>query len=355
LSTAPYWNRLVSGQERGPLAAAARAGLWGASLFFGLGAAVRGVLYSLGLARVHRLPVPVVSIGNITVGGTGKTPFVELVCRKLTAMGRRPAILTRGYKAGPHGSDEAALLAERLPGVPVVVDPDRVAGGRRAVAEHSADVLVLDDGFQHRRLHRDLDIVLTDWAAPLGNGRMLPAGHLREPASALRRASLIVRTRCPVGDELRHPGSPFPPGVPLLRCRHTVTDVLRFPGPGDEPVTLEPTAVRARDALAFCGLADPSGFTRSLREWGCRVVGERAFPDHHAFTAADVDALSAARPAGADLVTTEKDLQRLLWLPAEQRRKLYPLAVVRIRMEILSGERELDARLAALPFAGPAT
>jgi tetraacyldisaccharide 4'-kinase len=339
-----YWHRLISGQARGVTPALARAGLSAAAAVYSGAVRLRNGLYDLGMFRARRLPVPVISVGNLTVGGTGKTPFVELVCRKLRDLGRRPAILTRGYKAGAHGSDEAGLLAERLPDVPVVVNPDRVAGGREAIAR-GADVLVLDDGFQHRRLARDLDIVLVDAVHPFGYGAVLPAGLLREPPSGLARAHLVVRTRCPVDDPvgLRHPGRPFP-DVPVLRCRHSPTDFLLHDGDG--PPAAEPVeSLRARGLFAFCGLADPAAFVRSLRDWGCEVRGERHFPDHHAFTADDVAALAAARPFGATAVTTEKDFQRLLWLPAEVRRALHPLAVVRIRMEILSGGRDLDRAL----------
>jgi len=339
------WRSLIDGSARGPKAALQRLGLAIVGAFFSPVVRLRNRLYDWGVLRAKRLPVPVISVGNLTVGGTGKTPFVELVCRRLLALNRKPVILIRGYKAGAGGSDEAKLLAERLPEVPVVIDADRIRGGRRAIDEHDAEVLVLDDGFQHRRLHRDLDIVLVDSANPWGFGRLLPGGLLREPIRGLGRAGLVVRTNCPFGDdELRHPGPPYPQR-PILRTRHAITDLLRFDGSDDKGRPEPAETIRAGEVFAFAGIGSPTNFFRGLLDWGCKVSAWRVFPDHHEFTDDDLTALLRDRPAGAVLVTTEKDLQRL---SAQDRKRLAPLAVVRMEMRILSGERALDDALAAL-------
>ena len=163
---------------------------------YGLIICIRNRLYDWHMLRAVRLNVPVICVGNITAGGSGKTPVVIALCEALIRQGRRPGILTRGYKGTGDDSDEVRLFHTALPEVPVIVDADRVRGGRRALVNHDIDVLVMDDGFQHRRLVRDCDVVLIDATNPWGYGHLLPSGLLREPISALKRASAILMTRC---------------------------------------------------------------------------------------------------------------------------------------------------------------
>ena len=272
---------------------------------FALAVARRNRRFDRGLGVV-RAPVPVVSVGNLTLGGTGKTPATAWVARRLAAGGRRPAIVTRGYRggagagplevsrgAGPLvdaalGGDEPVLLATLLP-VIVVAGSDRIAGARRA-AELGADVVILDDGFQHRRLARDLDLVLLDAASPFGNGFLLPAGPLREPPGSLSRAGVVVLTRWN--------GEEAPPRLPspVVRSRH------RPAGFRDAAGREVPAPARA---VAFCGFARPDSFRDALQEVGVEVVEMRTFPDHHRFDASELASLAAgARRAGAALVTT---------------------------------------------------
>jgi tetraacyldisaccharide 4'-kinase len=344
------WRRLITGQARGPFAALARLGLAFAAVFYSAAVRLRNKFYDWGIFRVHKLPVPVISVGNITVGGTGKTPFVELVCRKLLTLGRKPAILTRGYKAGPHGSDEALMLAEHLPNVPVIVNPDRVAGGRAAIEKHGADVLVMDDGFQHRRLHRDLDIVLgpgTEFG-DVAEG-LLPRGLLREPVRP-------AWERCRNGRGLQietHPkiaslspeqiGVSRPAGTDFVAAVRQPVDVL--PCDGDATDAARPLdSLKGRRICALAGIGEPSGFFTMLRELGSEVVAERAFPDHHAFTADDIR--RAAVDDSVELtVTTEKDWMRLRRLGADALKPILPLAVLRIKMSVAAGEENLDAAL----------
>jgi tetraacyldisaccharide 4'-kinase len=267
--------------------------------------------------------VPVLSVGNLTVGGTGKTPMVAWLCRHVLDAGRNPAVVSRGYRggAGPGpvlvsqgagplvgpdlAGDEPHMLARALEGVVVVVGSNRVAGAEEA-KRAGADVVVLDDGFQHRRLARDLDIVLVDAGNPFGNSRLLPAGILREPLSSLERADAVIATRCSAGQTIpaieravrEHGG-----GVPLFRAGHRAVGFRS--GDGRDVAAPE-------RAVAFCGIGNPETFEADVRAQGVEIVEFRAFRDHHAYATEELKFLTAAaRDAGADLVTTEKDLARL--------------------------------------------
>jgi len=321
------------------------------------GMAVR--LRNFGFDRgwgVEVAPVPVASVGNLTLGGTGKTPLTAWLCRRALESGRTPAVVSRGYGgragAGPvvvsRGSgpeigpetagDEPVLLARMLPGVRVVVGSNRAAGARRA-AELGADLVVLDDGFQHRRLRRDLDVVLVSANDPFGGGSLLPAGRLREPVDSLRRASVVVVTRC-------DPGTPIDAVVRAVRDAGSAVPVIRA---GHRPVGFVDRAGSTRPAperaIAFCAIGDPAGFRRDLERTGVRVDRFASFRDHHPFRAADLEPLIRdAEAAGAALVTTEKDLVRLSRPDAPD-----PGAVIALRIEAVVHEPEpLVERLCAL-------
>lgn len=291
----------------------------------------------------RRARVPVISVGNLSVGGTGKTPMVIEIVRRLREWGRRPAILTRGYRA-PRGqtADEVLEFREALPDVQVVVNPDRVAGATEAVARHGAESLVLDDGFQHRRLARDLDIVLIDALNPWGGGHVLPAGRLREPCSGLRRADVFVVTRANqaaaaavqmVEEWLRHFGD-----QPILRANVEAGAIIDMDG-----ASLTPAALTGRTVLAACGLGNPRTFVHLVEQFTERRCALASFDDHHYYRPTDVTRLQhAARRAGADVVvTTRKDWVKLapLWPAAGP--TLWRLDV---RL-VLPAADELDARL----------
>jgi len=287
---------------------------------------LRAEAYRRGLVRIRCLPAPVVSVGNLVFGGTGKTPTVIALVRDLVRRGRRPAVLTRGYGrmgsapcvlVGPNPpataaevGDEPLELARRLPGVPVVVDADRLRGGASAL-RRGADILVLDDGFQHLRLHRDLDLVLVDAGDPWGGGRLPPLGRLREPLTALRRATVLLVTKLPAGSDavpeaIRERLLKLAPQAPVLGST-LVPRLLLTPG-GD----LEPTALEGRRVLAFAGVGRPSGFAEVLEGAGAEVVASRWFADHHDYTAADLaDILAQAEALGATPITTAKDRVKL--------------------------------------------
>src|SRR5438876_5539483 len=186
---------LISGRARGVGSSLCRLALSVASGPYGSAVHLRNWCYDRGWLPTHRPPVPVISVGNLTAGGTGKTPCVEYLARFLQARGLRPAVLSRGYRGNGRPNDEALILEANLPDVPHLQGKDRVTRASQAVRVFGADVLILDDGFQHRRLRRDLDLVLIDAMNPWGHGRLLPRGLLREPISSLRRADAVIVTR----------------------------------------------------------------------------------------------------------------------------------------------------------------
>lgn len=306
---------------------------------------LRAAAYRRGILKSQRATVPVISVGNLTFGGTGKTPMVAALVRDLVARGRRPAVLTRGYGRRGRGAltlvgpdagvpaeiagDEPLVLSAALPGVPVVVDSDRARGTARAAAGGS-DVVVMDDGFQHLALERDLDIVLVDAGDPWGGGRVPPSGRLREPLGALRRASAVVVTKLPADGwegvlaKISARAERLAPGLAVMGAR-LVPSGLASP----DGIT-EPGALKGRRVLAFAGLGRPEGFLDTLEEVGAELAGFLPFRDHHRYSEADVArVIEEARRLDALPVTTAKDGVKL---PAEA-----PVAVLDVRMEPLDG------------------
>jgi len=293
--------------------------LWPLTLPYGAAAQLRARLYRTGLLRQRRLAGIVISVGNLTTGGTGKTPMVLWIAERLLAEGKLPGILMRGYRGetGPSGatSDEVRLLEARLGRrVQFGVGPDRFARGRE-VAAKGVDWFVLDDGFQHLQLARDVDIVLIDATNPFGGGLLLPAGRLREPRSALARADLIVITR-----------SDHAPAVEAVIRRDSDAPIF-YAAPHLESVRLfrreypgeERGDAHSRKFFAFSGIGNPVVFPVDLREWGLDPVGYKIFPDHHRYTQQDLSTITAeARAAGADaLMCTEKDIFNLAGVSLE--------------------------------------
>lgn len=341
---AETWYALIRGERRGPLALAARAALRAASWPYGLGAWWRNRAFDRGRRAVHRTAVPVVSVGNLTLGGTGKTPCVEWVARFFRDRDVQVAIVSRGYGAEHGRNDEAMVLEENLPDVPHLQDPDRVAAAERAVEELESELIVLDDGFQHRRLHRDLDIVLIDATRPPARDHMFPRGTLRESASGLKRAGAVLLTRCdqvPTGevDAIRAWLAARWPNVPVATTEHRPAELV-----GCDGATAPAESLAGRTVGAFCGIGNPAAFRKTLETLEAKVAGERTYPDHHAYTRADVDELTRwaeTLPEGAALVTTQKDWVKLR-VPALAGR---PLWAVRVGLTFRDGETTFAAVL----------
>jgi tetraacyldisaccharide 4'-kinase len=292
--------------------------LWPLSVLYSLAARTKAWGYERGIFRKRKLPGQVISVGNLTVGGTGKTPMVLAIAEHLAAQGRQAAILTRGYRGtvekGMNGvpqSDEVALLRERLAGrAQLGVGADRYKAGM-VLSKHGVDWFVLDDGFQHLKLSRDADVVLVDATDPFGGGMLLPAGRLREPLGALRRANIVVITR-----SVQAPS----PAIEAMIRRHTecpifyastrLESILRVPR---LDVALPQEDWPKARFLAFCGIGNPTAFFEDLRGWGFRVAQQRSFADHHVYTAREAAELEiAASNSGAEaLLCTEKDVWNL--------------------------------------------
>jgi tetraacyldisaccharide 4'-kinase len=301
-------------------------------------------------SAVRHATVPVISVGNITVGGTGKTPLVIEIVRRLVQSGRRPAILTRGYKAAAGGpADEVLEFSAALPDVPVVVNANRVAGAVTAVQKHRANCVVLDDGFQHRRLHRDLDIVLIDALNPWGGGRLLPAGRLREPRTSLRRADVFVITRvnqaehgavAAIAGVLRHYAGDRPLVLAALEA-----ESLTFPNAEIRPAA----EIAGRPVLAVSGLGNPHTFEKLVESLAGQPVAHLRYADHHRYDPNDVTRIVAAAGDGW-VVTTRKDWVKLhpLWPDRGP-----PLVRLDMKLTLTAGAPEFESRLRAVaPASG---
>ncbi len=291
--------------------------------------------------------VPVISIGNLTTGGTGKTPMVRWVVEALTATGERPAIVSRGYgSVDGKPNDEARELALYLPDIPHLQDKDRVAAARMAIEKHGATRIVLDDGFQHRRLRRDLDIVLIDATAPFGHGHLLPRGLLREPLQSLSRADLVVVTRVDQveGIELEKiiaRVATFVPTERILRVRMAADHLRDVHG---KRTGLD--ALAGRSVVGFCGIGNPAAFLRTLADLSYNVVEFVTWPDHWAFSVADGQRLDAiASRTGAEaLICTVKDLVKIRELPLATT----PARAVVIAVQFVEGEEVFRSSVAEL-------
>ncbi len=291
--------------------------------------------YRKGIRKSQAVDVPVICVGNITVGGTGKTPMVAWVVEQLKKAGRKPAILTRGYKAVGGRSDEAELL-KRLTGVPVVINPDRASGAKKAIAD-GADVLVMDDGFQHMRLRRDLDIVLIDATRPFGGGVCLPIGRLREPLTALRDAHAIIITRSDTApaeelNNLRNRLARLAPQASIHTAVHKPVKLIDENG-AESP----PDALAGRKVCAFCGIGNPKGFFATLSDAGARIVKTIAFSDHSLYNSSALERISSASTDAEVLITTTKDRVRID-NPASFP---LPLWTLEVEMRIIEGEQSL--------------
>lgn len=335
---------MIRGERRGIWPSCARLGLWLLSVPYGLGVRLRNWALDKGWKKTIAVSVPVISVGNLTTGGTGKTPCVEYVARFYRERDLRVALLSRGYGACRGRNDEAQVLEENLPDVPHLQGPDRVALAHLALEELESEVLVLDDGFQHRRLRRDLDIILIDATDPWGKGYLLPRGLLREPMSSLRRGHLAMLTRCDlveraILDQIRTRIAHVSPNMPIVETAHQPTCWVNSTS-GTQPLA----NLEGRPIGAFCGLGNPEGFRRTLHQLRLDVVGWRVFPDHHAYSRDDIESLrSWARqlPKGAALATTQKDLVKIQ-LERLGDRDLWAL---QIRLAILKGKDVLEEKL----------
>lgn len=332
---------LISSQRSGFAADVQRAALRIGSWFYGIGVSLRNRSFDLGVRRPRRVAVPVVSIGNITTGGTGKTPFAAFVARWFRDHSVRVTFVSRGYRAAEgQPNDEALVLEQLCPDVPHLQQPDRVAGARRAVDEHHAQLVILDDGFQHRRLARDLDIVLIDALNPWGFGHLLPRGLLREPVSSLRRSHLVAITRVDQASPeqvaaVRQRIAAIKPDLPVIEVAFPPLRLVNASGQ-----TAELDSLRRQPVVAFCGIGHPQAFFSMLEREQFDIRDTRTFPDHHHFTSTDVAELSrwTNESSATAVVVTQKDLVKLRRDDLGGR----PLWAVEIGAKIVAGQPAWD-------------
>lgn len=345
------WHKLISGQRTG-LSSLLSLPMGIAACAYLIVIRLRNFLYSKRWLRIHTADVPVISIGNITTGGTGKTPMVIWLCNTINQISNIKyqkcgiAILTRGYKTTRNLKlktqnyvDEPAIFADSCPQAKVIVNPDRAEAAAEAVNKFGAKALVMDDGFQHRRLARDLDIITIDATCPFGYGKLLPAGMLREPIASIKRAGAAVLTRCDQSDEselsriegeLRR----INPAIIIARSIHKPSCIKSAAGE---------TAVeqlKGRRVFAFCGIGNPDAFLSTIKSTGADIVGSKIYNDHYHYTDADIDEINGrAYCLEADFVlSTQKDYTHYA---GRDTRGEIPFAYLAVEIKFTAGEDKL--------------
>jgi tetraacyldisaccharide 4'-kinase len=316
--------------------------------------------FDLGLLREERVPVPVIAVGNLTAGGTGKTPLVEWLVGRLRERGRTVGVVSRGYGRATTGAvvvsdgtrvlvdargggDEPVQMAGKFPGTVVIVAERRVEAARLAVDHYRVDVVVMDDGFQHRYLHRDLNILVVDVRSDLRKERLLPAGMRREGLSAIRRADLIGLSKVPEKFSSAFVAASLSRWYagPMFAYRMTTAAVRRAPDGVREQVDV----LRGKSVFAFCGIADPKRFLDEVQSLGGVMRGSARYPDHHVFSVRDIgELIRGFKESGAEvIVTTEKDIARIGTFPEHREALLarYPVYWTELAVEVVEGEGEL--------------
>lgn len=362
--TEDYLYSLATDQAGGFFPAILKALLFTLSLGYSL--LVR-VLISLSLFNRRRLQCRVISVGNITLGGTGKTTLVELAAGYLRDKNHKVAIVSRGYKKVTRSpppkaagqarhqvttpnpiADEPEMLEKNLRDVPVIVDADRVRGAKKAIKEYAADTVIFDDGFQQWKIKKDLEIVTIDAANPFGNGRLIPRGIMREPLSSLKRAHIFFLTKTnlaadilPLQDRLKK----INPKADIFKADYQ-PDFFYPLGQKNELIGAD--AVKDKDALIFCGIGDPASFEKIIADAGVNIRALFRFSDHHNYTQQDLERIIAsARERNVDtLITTEKDAVKLNAIRDTQ--CAIRLLVLRIRLKIIDDEQRFYNRLLSL-------
>lgn len=326
---------IASGERRGLVPSVIRSALWCLSKVYQVVIGIRNRRFDTG-KTVDAVEVPVISIGNLTTGGTGKSPLVIWLARYLRQQDLRAAVLSRGYGAKPHQtSDEALELEQRLRDVPHLQNPDRVASARIAIDELEMQVLVLDDAFQHRKIARDLDIVLIDCSQPFGFGHLLPRGLLREPLRSLKRADLVVLSRCnQVSVQERN-------DIQSTVRQHCQSPIVQIQGRPSHLLqadgqTADIQSVLPQNSFAFCGIGNPENFWATLEELDLNVRGKMPFPDHHNYEREDIQRIgvSAARCGAESIICTHKDLVKI----GVNELNGIPVFALIVDVEFLSGE-----------------
>jgi len=344
------WQRIWNDDGSSNRYRPAKTILYTISLLYRLIINLRNRLYDHKIFQEVKLPCPVISVGNITAGGTGKTPCVIWLSQMLQEQGFKPAVLSRGYggkSSSPanivsDGSnillsstiagDEPRLIAQSLKGIPVITGPKRILTGKKALDNFGVNVLICDDAFQHRQIFRDINLVLLDSQAPLGNGYMLPRGSLREPAEALRRADAFILTRSneAMATNVIISRLAAAESIPVFVSSHKPIDAVK----GDYSIKLPLTELQGKKVCAFAGIARPDSFKKLILAAGAQIISFDIFPDHHRYSQKELDNIrnNFLKNKADLLITTEKDGMRL----QEFTEFLNGIYLLRIELEIIS-------------------
>jgi len=349
LLTREYFFNLVTGKIKGPGGVFLRGCLFILSLVYGLAVVILANFYRI---RRKKLGAKVISVGNITLGGTGKTTLVEYLCGKLSLAGNKIAVLTRGYKRdsarpGAQGmGDEPAMLQKKFPQVRVAVDQDRIRAAQTAIRDYACDTLILDDGLQQWKIFKDLEIVTIDAGNPFGNYLMLPAGFLREPLLALKRADIFVLTQTRFGQELEGLTAKLKrinSRALIVESRHEPLGISRL---NQSHEFLDPEFLKGKPVAIFSGIGNPEGFANCVSELGIKVAKPFVFADHHDYTQADIlRIIQEAKESNLEaIITTQKDAVKIRELEI----KGQEILVLEIRLSITKNEAEFNRRLLKL-------
>lgn len=345
--TPESYRQIVSGEQQGTLASLARLALAVLEPIYRFAMRRRNERFDREPSLSHSVDACVISVGNLTLGGTGKTPITVWLARWFTARGVRVALVSRGYgghHVGPN--DEALEMSRRLPNVPHVQNRDRVAAAQTAIEQYQCQVIIVDDGFQHRRLHRDLDLVVIDALVPFGYGRVFPRGMLREPMEGLRRADLLLLSRADQVHpsrrvEIRDLVARYAPRTSWIEVAHHPTELVQASG------SVKPVDHLSHTPLAaFCGIGNPAAFRGTLSDIEYQLLGIKTFPDHYQYNPADLETLAAwAADLGAEaLVCTHKDLVKI----NQDQLGGLPCWALTVDIRVNDGQDELDEKLKSI-------
>ena len=347
MGTQERFYDLVSGRQTGITATVLRGGLRFAEVPYCSIVSVRNFLYDRQFLSAHRPSVPVISVGNLTLGGTGKSPMVAWLCRFFLERNIRPGLVSRGYGKSTHaGNDEFMEMAHRFPTVPHLQNRNRAEAIQKLLQTEQVDLIILDDAFQHRRVERNIDLVLLDATAPFGFGHVFPRGTLREPLGGLRRTDIVLLTRSDLVVEaqrqkIRERVLTFNPNIIWGETVHIPTSLISAQSFATEPIE----SITGQSVLAFCGIGNPSAFHKTLERCGVRVAKLIPFPDHYRYTSRDIDELvRMAKELGADsILCTMKDLVKLDRLDFSE----MPLRAISIEIKFTVGESAVSEAVAA--------
>jgi tetraacyldisaccharide 4'-kinase len=336
---------LVSGRKTGVAANMCRCGLGLLETYYTVAVLGGNSLYDRQILSIHRFPIPVISVGNLTLGGTGKSPMVAWLCRYFLERNKHPGLVSRGYKGKANeGNDEFMEMSHRFPSVPHLQRKDRASAIQELLQTKSVDLIILDDAFQHRRVERNVDLVLLDATAPFGFGHVFPRGTLREPLHGLRRADIVLLTRSDLVDEaerqkIRWQVLTINPNIVWGETVHVPTSLVSMEFFAAEPIE----SMSGQSALAFCGIGNPAAFRKTLERCNVHVKQLIPFPDHYHYTVRDADMLvRTAQELGVELILcTMKDLVKLN-SPAFAG---LPFRAVSIEIQFTAGESAVSERL----------